>query len=397
MFCVKCGKEIQDNSGFCPHCGASVTQLNENSTPFGTDNAADDVVICVSANPQEEKPKTNDNINSKSRGKSLELLWSGLGILSFIIMCFNYATINIHLSYTTSESDFMGFRLLDCMDGTLGTAARMMVLLIVTNISFIVTGLIILRTTKFDRILNKVVYIEASLSILASLVAIINISTEMSGFNASLTDAYVGVGAYLNLILSFSTIIFASKLAKYLTQRIHANGSDLIEDSNQSNETHLIYRNGIKDYLKMAGLSALFYGLFMLIGGRSFGIALFSGLLFGALFSLAMFGVSRLVEKKSKALRDELRKSSTIICEGHSTYRKGINGIGGWLFLTESSLEFYPHKLNFGGQNLPILIDDISNVETKLNQLIVHTKTNGTFTLVVNKAKLWKQSIIEVL
>ena len=148
----------------------------------------------------------------------------------------------------------------------------MMVLLIVTNISFIVTGLIILRTTKFDRILNKVVYIEASLSILASLVAIINISTEMSEFNASLTDAYVGVGAYLNLILSFSTIIFASKLAKYLTQRIHANGSDLIEDSNQSNETHLIYRNGIKDYLKMAGLSALFYGLFMLIGGRSFSL-----------------------------------------------------------------------------------------------------------------------------
>ena len=179
MFCIKCGKETPENIRFCPHCGASVAQLNENSTPFATNNDDDDVVICVSANPKEENPKANENISTKNKSKRLEFLWSGLGIFSFVIMCFNYATVNIHLSYTTSESAYSGFRLLDCMDGTLGTAARMMVLLIITNISFIVTGLLISQTTKFDKILNKVVYIEAFLSILASFVAIINISTEM--------------------------------------------------------------------------------------------------------------------------------------------------------------------------------------------------------------------------
>ena len=53
--------------------------------------------------------------------------------------------------------------------------------------------------------------------------------------------------------------------------------------------------------------------------------------------------------------------------------------------------------MNIGGQNIPILIDDISNVETKSNQIKIHTKTNETFTFVVNKAELWKQSITEIL
>ena len=71
--------------------------------------------------------------------------------------------------------------------------------------------------------------------------------------------------------------------------------------------------------------------------------------------------------------------------------------IGGWLFLSEDAIEFYPHKMNIGGQNISILIDDISNIETKSGQLKIHTKANETFTFVVNKANLWKQSITDIL
>lgn len=28
MFCVKCGSQLEEGSGFCPHCGAAVRQVN---------------------------------------------------------------------------------------------------------------------------------------------------------------------------------------------------------------------------------------------------------------------------------------------------------------------------------------------------------------------------------
>ena len=86
-----------------------------------------------------------------------------------------------------------------------------------------------------------------------------------------------------------------------------------------------------------------------------------------------------------------------IYTDGATSGNGKVNAIGGWLFLSEDAIEFYPHKMNIGGQNIPILLDDISDVETKLNQVKIHTKTNETFIFVVNKANLWKQSITEIL
>ena len=134
-------------------------------------------------------------------------------------------------------------------------------------------------------------------------------------------------------------------------------------------------------------------GLFW--GNMTMGIR--AGVLFGVLFTVTMAIFTKHIEKKSVHLRAEISKVRKIICEGPANHKKGVNAIGGWLFLSEDAIEFYPHKMNIGGQNIPILLDDISNVETKSNQLKIQTKEKVTFTFVVNKAKLWKQSITEIL
>ena len=166
----------------------------------------------------------------------------------------------------------------------------------------------------------------------------------------------------------------------------------------------MIYKNGLKEYLIMCAFCTVFFGLFMgiysgfVVDDFNFGIisGMGSGLFFGVFFTIAMAIVSVIIEKKSENLRAEISKVRSIICEGPANHKKGANGIGGWLFLSEDALEFYPHKANFGGKNIAILIDDITNVDTKANQLIIQSNMEK-YQFVVNKSNMWKKSIIEIL
>lgn len=159
----------------------------------------------------------------------------------------------------------------------------------------------------------------------------------------------------------------------------------------------MVYRNGIKEWALMCCGCGLVYGVLMGLFWGNLTMGIIAGVLFGILFTVCMAIFVKHIEKKSKHLRDEISQVRKIICEGPANHKKGVNAIGGWLFLIEDAIEFYPHKINIGGQNISIRIDDISNVETKSNQLKIHTKENETFTFVVNKANLWKQSITEIL
>jgi hypothetical protein len=159
----------------------------------------------------------------------------------------------------------------------------------------------------------------------------------------------------------------------------------------------MVYKNGIKEWTLMCCGCGLAYGFFISLFYGDMTMGIIAGVLCGTLFTLCRAIFSKLIEKKSAHLRAEISKVRKIICEGPANHKKGANSIGGWLFLSEDAIEFYPHKMNIGGQNIPILIDDILNIETKSKQLKIHTKANETFTFVVNKANLWKQSITEIL
>jgi len=159
----------------------------------------------------------------------------------------------------------------------------------------------------------------------------------------------------------------------------------------------MVYKSSVKDYAIMCCFSGLFYGFSMGLYWQDMFMGIIAGVLFGVLFTLCMSLFSKHIEKKIKPLREQISKDRKIICEGSANHKKGTNAIGGWMFVIEDTIEFYPHKVNIGGQNVSISIHDIINIETKSNQLIINTKLGKTFVFVVSKANLWKQSISEIL
>ena len=159
----------------------------------------------------------------------------------------------------------------------------------------------------------------------------------------------------------------------------------------------MVYKNGIKVYVITGCCAGLFYGFFMGLFLNNMKSGAMSGLLFGVFFTLCTALSGKHFEKKFRRHRAEISKVRKIICEGPANHKKGANAIGGWLFFSEDTMEFYPHKMNIGGQNISILTDEIVSVETRAQQLKIHTKTGENFTFIVNKAKLWKQSITEIL
>ena len=159
----------------------------------------------------------------------------------------------------------------------------------------------------------------------------------------------------------------------------------------------MVYKNGTKEYIVLFCTSAIIYGVLMGTYYHNMIAGVFAGLVFGVVFTVATSVFGKRFEKKAAVLREEISKVREVICDGPANHQKGFNGIGGWLFLTEDAIEFYPSKMNFGGQNIPILLDDITNVQAKSNRLKVYTKKNGTYTFVVNKADLWLRTIIETV
>lgn len=159
----------------------------------------------------------------------------------------------------------------------------------------------------------------------------------------------------------------------------------------------MVYKSGFKNCLMTVIIFGVLYGLFMGLFAKNVIMGIVLGVVCGFFFALGLSIFSKRIEKKSKNLRMEISKVRKIICEGPANQKKGANAIGGWLFLSEDAIEFYPHKMNFGGQNIPILLDDVMKIETKSNYLKIYTKTNDLYTFVVNKAKLWESSINEVL
>ncbi len=215
MFCSKCGKELSNNSEKCAYCGADLTPyIKKEKGQFASEEG--EFTVYVSANPIQKNQPQNISSTVSTKKSIKPLLWSAVGLISLIVMSFNYAVVSIQLTYTTSDSSLSGFDLLDCMDGSLKTAALMMILLIIANVAIIATGIVLYSLPKYKKYALNAIIPQSVLSSVASFVALINIHEEMDAVNTLLINAYVGVGAYLNLILCIASIIFAVYLKKMI-------------------------------------------------------------------------------------------------------------------------------------------------------------------------------------
>lgn len=208
MFCVRCGKKISDESKYCEYCGHKIEYLTT-SQESGSHSEIKDITekrSVILSNSANQTSNTKHNLKV--------LLWSMVGVFSLIIMSMNYVSISVRLTYTTSDSSYSGFGLLKCIDGTLGIAARMMIVLIVTNIIIVITGIALTTKSKLKIYASRSIIVESIILTIASLIALLNIFIELNEFNPSLTNATVGAGAYINLILSISTLIFSIYINK---------------------------------------------------------------------------------------------------------------------------------------------------------------------------------------
>ena len=159
----------------------------------------------------------------------------------------------------------------------------------------------------------------------------------------------------------------------------------------------MVYRMGIKQYALMCIYGVLLFGFFTtVISGYTLKTGLISGVAFGVLYTFGIALFMSFAERKFAYLRTEISKVRKIVCEGPASHKKGINAIGGWMFLSEDAIEFYAHKLNFGGNNIPILFDDIVEVESKRNKIIIKTYEEQ-FIFIVCQAKAWEKSIKDIL
>lgn len=150
----------------------------------------------------------------------------------------------------------------------------------------------------------------------------------------------------------------------------------------------MVYKNGLKEYSLTTILFGVPMGIFFGLSKLSFILGVISGVFSGLLFTLLIFIFIKIQEKKFDKKRIEIAKERRIICDGGAT----INGNGGWMFLTEIGIEFYPHKINISTEEIKIPTSMIEAVKTQKNQIVV-TANGKTIAIVVSHNKEWKKQI----
>lgn len=151
----------------------------------------------------------------------------------------------------------------------------------------------------------------------------------------------------------------------------------------------MVYKKGILSYLLMVVLFGLPMGLLFSLMSFNLILGMGIGLAAGLLFSVLMFAFSKKMESDISVKRSHIAQERKIICDGDATIVKN----GGWMFLTQFGLEFYPHKFNLSTQNIFIPIEKIQSVSVNRNKINVQTNGNGFYIIIVSKAKKWKEQI----
>lgn len=119
-------------------------------------------------------------------------------------------------------------------------------------------------------------------------------------------------------------------------------------------------------------------------------IGVISGLLFGWLMGL--FINSKFVKKTTKV---DTEPGENILFQTPANHFKGIEGVGGKLYLTNKRLIFKSHKLNIQNHQLSIELTDINNVGRYKtlglmnNGLSIMTNQNKTEKFVVEQVDEW--------
>lgn len=131
---------------------------------------------------------------------------------------------------------------------------------------------------------------------------------------------------------------------------------------------------------------------------KAIAVGLVSGAVAGLLFGwlMGLFAKSKFV---TQSTRIETEPGETILFESPANHFKGIEGVGGKLYLTNRRLVFKSHKLNIQAHELAINLADIRDAKRHKslgivnNGLSILTSTNVTEKFVVEQAGEWVKQL----
>lgn len=157
-------------------------------------------------------------------------------------------------------------------------------------------------------------------------------------------------------------------------------------------------------YLKNFFISMFLYGLVLsaicvIVYGDLFKAAILGGV-GGILFSGTITLFVIINSKKMRSFREEIEKENLIVFEGSANHQEGKYSNGGWIFLTESSLVFVPHKINLNTSKVIILYKDMCNAYKspgKIKGIDILCKNEKIETFIVNERKRWVQILTEMI
>ena len=133
---------------------------------------------------------------------------------------------------------------------------------------------------------------------------------------------------------------------------------------------------------------------------------LFQGIFMGIFMGLGLPYVSekfgtRFASKLGKNITPELTQNEQIEIEGPANLFRGIEGVGGKLFLTNKKIVFKSHKINIQKGQTDIPYENVSEIiKRKTAKLIdngIRIKTNdgNEFDFVVNEREKWIENLKE--
>jgi hypothetical protein len=123
-------------------------------------------------------------------------------------------------------------------------------------------------------------------------------------------------------------------------------------------------------------------------------VGIISGAMCGILYGVIMFLFVKSQEKKFDKMREQIASERKIICDGGAT----LHGNGGWLFLTEYGLEFYPHKVNFSRQEMRISLKSINAASVLGKSILISVKEyTNAITIIVTHNKEWQKQITDAV
>ena len=175
----------------------------------------------------------------------------------------------------------------------------------------------------------------------------------------------------------------------------------------------LIYKKNIikkmnwKQIIPFAIFSGLLYGVLQFVLGRyifninySTQSVIFQGLFFGLLFGIGFpFFMKKYGHKLGDNITPDLLEDEVIELETVANLFRGLEGVGGKLFITNKNVLFKSHKFNIQKGQTTILFSAIKRLETRKTMKVVDsglriTTLAGThFDFVVNN----REDLITIL